>query len=413
MQDETKPSSVFGWLQRHTSRRIAVLTRAVGTGAVERSASGARIHLSDGRSVLDFGSYAVTLLGHRHAEVVEAVRRQLDSQPTSTRTLANPATARAAAALGTYLPELPRILFGLNGSDVVEAAAKLARLATGRPRILAVEGAYHGKSLGALALTHHPDYRRGLAGTTHSVTHIAADDAEAVAREAAAGDVAALIFEPIQGESGIRPLDPAVLSRWCATANERGVMVVVDEIQTGLRRCGEPSLAWAAGLHVDALLFGKPLGGGVVPISALLCRDALFQPLTDEPYLHTATFAGHPLSCAAVPVALDLIERLADRGAELAAMMKAGLDTLADDFPETVLAVRGSGLLWGLQLAGPESAERAVLTLARHGLLVSPCLGARDTIRLLPPMVCTDEELAEAFAVLRTTLARTVSEVRA
>lgn len=400
------PAQVFGRMRRHFSPRTAAAARLLGRGAVEASASGSRVTLSDGRTALDFGAYAVGLLGHRPPSVVAAVRRQLDVMTISTRTLGNPVAARAAEAIVAHLGGgLPRVHLGLGGSDAVEAAVKLARLATGRPRVLAVEGAYHGKSMGALGLTHHARFRAGLEGLLPGVTHLAADDPDGVERACRDGDVAALVFEPVQGENGVRPLEPEVLARWCAAARAHGALIIADEIQTGLRRCGERSLAQAWGLPVDAVLLGKALGGGVMPLSALVCSDALYQPLADDPFLHTATFGGHPPSCAAVPAALSLSEEYAGRGRAMAEVLRKELTALADGHRGLITEVRGSGLLWGLQFGSDKVVERVTTGLARRGLLVSPCVSDARTLRLLPPITATDGELDEALTILADVLA--------
>ncbi|MFF4985949.1 aspartate aminotransferase family protein [Streptosporangium saharense] len=391
----------FRRIQRHMSPGIALSGKFAGQGAVEAGASGCEVLLSDGRSVLDFGSYAVTLLGHRNPAVVAEVRRQLDVMPTSTRSLANPVSALAAERVSEYLGGgLNRVYFGINGADAVEAAVKLARLATGRRVVVAVEGGYHGKSLGALGLTHHDRFRDGLDGLLDGVRHVAADDPEAVARVAAEADVAAVVFEPVQGENGVRPLETEVLRRWSADARRAGAFTVSDEIQCGLRRCGDRSVALAAGIEVDAVLLGKPLGGGVVPVSALVCSDALYEPLLKDPFRHTATFGGHPLATAAVPAALTEIEAAAGNGVELAGLMERGLRRLCEDNPGLVADVRGRGLLWGVDFTGTELAGEVQMGLARRGLLVSPCLSRPRTLRLLPPLVAGPAEVDRAMAVL-------------
>ncbi|MDW5324838.1 aspartate aminotransferase family protein [Plantactinospora sp. KLBMP9567] len=414
--DPSRPSArtVFAQMRRHLPPYLALTGKLAGRGAVETSGQGCRVRLSDGRSALDFGSYAVTLLGHRHPAVLTAVRDQLDALPVATRTLANPATAAAAARLVEYFDsELTRVCFGVSGADAVEAAVKLARLASGRSRIVAVQGGFHGKSLGALALTHHERYRTGLLDVLPGVVHVPADDPDAVAREVARDDVAAVVFEPVQGENGVRPLDPDVLAAWCAAATAHGTFVIADEIQCGLRRCGEPSPALAAGLPVDAVLVGKPLGGGVLPVSAAVCRERLYAPLLADPIVHTSTFAGHPLGCAAVPAALDTIEELADRGPVLAGAMADGLAELRRGHPETVTAVRGRGLLWGIDLDPPHLAGELVVQLAQAGLLVSPCMSRPGTLRLMPPLVAGTGELSEALGILAAVVARAAAGGRA
>ncbi|MEU6483699.1 aspartate aminotransferase family protein [Streptomyces sp. NPDC046887] len=404
----TTPSDageVFDQLRRHQSPKLALTGKFAGRGAVESSALGARVTLSDGRTALDFGSYAVALLGHRHPGVVAAVAGQLDRMPTSTRSLANPVAARAAARLADYLGgSLPKVYFGLNGADAVEVSVKLARLATGRDRVLAVTGGYHGKTLGALSLTHSPLFRAGLRGADIDTVHIDPRDPGAVRAELDRAPVAAVVFEPVQGENGAVPLPTEVLRQWCEDAHAHGAFAIADEIQCGLRRCGERSVALADGLPVDAVLVGKPLGGGVVPLSAVACTEELYRPLEQDPFLHSATFGGHPLSCAALPAALDAVEELAEHGAALADRLAAGLRDLGERHDEVMAGHHGRGLLWGIDFTGPGAAGEAVVALADKGLLVSPCLGRPTTVRLLPPLVTTEAELDEALDILDSAL---------
>lgn len=287
-------------LRRRFSPQLALVYGMNGSGAVETSGEGARLRLSDGRVALDFGSYAVTLLGQRHPAVVAAVRRELDRLPVSTRVLGNGTTAALGEALAGYAdPErLTKVWLGLNGCDAVEAALKLARLATGRTRVLAVEGAYHGKSLGALAATWSARYRGSLGPLLGGVTHVP-PDVRALPAAFAGEQVAAVIVEPVQGEGGVRPLEPAFLRALERAAREHGAFLIADEIQTGLRRCGPRLVSTDAGLRPDAVLLGKALGGGVQPLSAVLATQELYAPLAADPFVHTTTFSGHPLGAAA------------------------------------------------------------------------------------------------------------------
>jgi putrescine aminotransferase len=391
----------FRSLRARMSPAVALAGKFAGNGAVEVAADGCEVVLSDGRRVLDFGSYAVTLLGHRHPDVVAAVAAQLDRMPVSTRSLANPVAAAAAEELVGYLGgELPRVYFGTNGADAVEVAVKLARLVTERRTVVAVRGAYHGKTLGALALTEHPRFRAGLDTVLTDVSHVDITDVDAVRRVAQQGDLAALVFEPVQGENGVVPLDVDVLARWVRDAHEAGAMVVADEIQVGLRRCGPRSIALDAGLPVDAVLVGKPLGGGVMPVSAAVCTERLYRPLLDDPYRHTATFSAQPLAMAAVPAALTALEANADNGTRVSTRLAAGLAALRERHPDVVTEVRGRGLIWGVDLVTPQHAGELLIELARQSLLVSPCLSRPETVRLLPPIVAGPEEVDRALAAL-------------
>ncbi|MFE9098238.1 aspartate aminotransferase family protein [Streptomyces sp. NPDC007264] len=391
----------FRRVKRHFSPALAVAGRFTGQGAVEVSADGCRVTLSDGRTLLDFGSYAVALLGHGNPAIVEAVRAQLDVMPTSTRTVQSSVTPLAAERLTEYVGGgLGRVYFGCGGADAVEASVKLARMATGRTTVVAVDGAFHGKSLGALALTDNPRFRSGLEPLLQGVVRVSADDPEAVAKAVREHEVAAVVFEPVQAENGVRILDGTILAQWCRDAHAQGAFVVSDEIQVGLRRCGVRSMAVAAGLDVDCVLLGKPLGGGVLPVSAAVGNDRLFAPLLADPMVHTATFSGHPLSTAVIPVALDLIERHAEQGERVEAAMREGLAGLRRQYPDIVVETRGRGLLWGIDYRSPELAGDVLTGLAQRGMVVSPCLSRPATIRLLPPIVATDADVKEAMTLL-------------
>ena len=392
-------------IARHLSPGAALSAKMLGAGATEARASGAVVVLSDGRELLDFGSYAVTLLGHRHPTVLAALAESLATMPTTTRVLANPVTAAFAAELSERCGgSLPRVWLGGNGADAVEAALKLARRGSGRMRVLVVEGAFHGKTLGALALTRNPVFRQGLERLLGPASELPRSDPEAVRRETERGDVAALVFEPIQGEAGVRVLDQAILARWVADARAAGAFVISDEIQAGLRRSGPFSPALAAGLEPDAVLFGKALGGGLMPLSALVANEALASPLVSNPTWHSATFSGHPLACAAGRAALVAVEAEAANASAVAASIGAGLRDLAAKHPGVIAEVRGAGLIWGVELASPGAAGAALIGLAERGLLVSPCLSSTSTVRLLPPMVTSPGQAAEALAILAATL---------
>lgn len=384
---------------------IADLHRLMGRGAAEVSAVGARVTLSDGRSTLDFGSYAVTLLGHRPSGVVHAVRDALDVMPTATRLLPNATTASFAAKLVDVIgaTNLDRVVIGLNGSDAVDAALKLAIAATGRSRCIALKKAFHGKSLGALAVTFDPARRAGLEALLGHVTFIELE-ADAVHRALAKQPAAALIFEPVQGEGGGREIPPDVLRRWCADARAAGTGVIADEIQVGLRRCGPMSIAVDLGLDVDAILFGKPLGGGVMPLSAVLCSTNFYRPILEDPFFHTATFGGHPLACAAGLAALEALDAAGADVDRLARVLRVGVERLTAGTP-AVQEASSKGVFAAIRFVSADMARTTLLEASRRGLLLAPCLTALDTLRMLPPTVTTDAELEEGLAILEAACA--------
>lgn len=393
---------VYHDLRDHVSPPLALGARLMGRGAYEVEAEGAVVRLSDGRELLDFASYAVSLFGHRHPTIVAAVARQLGLMPSSTRIVGNPVQAAFASQLIDAIGAPYQYVWsGLSGADAVEAALKLARRASGRPRVLAVEGAFHGKSLGALGATHNPGFRVGIEAVVgHGVTHIAPDDAAAVARECAAGDVAAVLFEPIRGEAGVRPMDPELLRRWQADAHAAGAFFISDEIQVGFGRCGHLSVALADGLQPDAVLFAKPLGGGVMPLSAVVATPEFFAPLAKDGTFHSLTFGGHPLSCAAGLAALEVLRGSTAEIARLSTAFAARLPQIAAAHPRVFAGVRGRGLLWGLEFQTPALAGEMLLFLGEHGLIVCPCFSSKTVLRLFPPTTLTQAQLTQAFTAI-------------
>ncbi len=387
-------AEIFRFARRHLPPGFALAQKLAGCGAVESEARGSTVTRSDGVRALDFSSYAVPLFGHRPPRIVEAVHRALDTMPTSTRALCNPVTVAAARALVEQFDDsrLERVWFGLNGSDVVDAALKLARLTSGRSTIAAVEGGFHGKSLGALAATWSPRYRTGLEDVLPPVVHLP-HEVGALARAARRHDIAAFIVEPIQGEAGVVPLPLALLQAWRREARDAGVLFISDEIQVGFGRCGEDSLAVRQGLDPDGLLLGKPIGGGVMPASALLASAELYEPLRRDPFIHTSTFSGHPASCAAVVAAVAELPHAIEAVRELHTQIHPRLTDLVDEHPALLREARGRGALWGVGTTSVAVAGHLLTALHQGGLLVSPCLGDPTVLRLLPPACVTGAEL--------------------
>lgn len=394
----------------HLTAGLHDLHRLLGRGAAEVAGEGATVTLTNGRSVLDFGSYAVTLLGHRPAPVVDAVRRALDTLPTSTRLLANPTTTALAARLvdAAGPSDRTRVLLGLNGSDVVEAALKLAMATSDRTGVLAVSGAFHGKTLGALAVTDDGPRRDGLEPLLAHARFVE-PVASAVAEAAAVSPPAAVIVEPVQGEGGGRRIDPDVLRTWAYDVHAVGGFLIVDEIQVGLRRTGPLSLTAELGVDADAVLFGKPLGGGVMPLSAAVYREALHGPLAADPFFHTSTFGGHPLSCAAGLAAIDLLEASTDAVERIGTGLSRVLAGLVHH--DIIARTWSAGAFGVLEATSVEAAQLLLLDAARGGLLLAPCLSAPQTLRLLPPLVATDDELDRASTVLEASCGRVRTRV--
>ena len=347
---------------------------------------------STGKSYLDaFAGVAVSALGYAHPALVEAISRQA----AAVTHVSNYYTIQEQEELATALVTAAfpgKVMFCNTGTEANEAALKIVRLwgnvvhGGKKTRLISFTGGFHGRTLGALALTANPKYREPFAPLA-PVDFVPFGDLAALT--AAFGDeVAGVFIEPIQGEGGVVPAPAGFLAAIRALCDRHGALMVVDEVQTGMGRTGDNFAHQHDGVVPDIMSLAKGLGGGV-PIGAIVAVDRAAELL--KPGLHGTTFGGNPLACAAgLVVAREtltpaMIAQTRARGADL----HAGLRQV---FGDAALAIRGRGLLCGVQLPVDPSAK--LIPLAReHGLIVGP--SANNTLRLAPPLIITAAQIGE------------------
>ncbi|MEZ3117672.1 aspartate aminotransferase family protein [Halobaculum sp. MBLA0147] len=342
---------------------------------------GVHLHDADGTAYLDAGAaYACAPIGHCHPAVVEAVQTQAEellyvqaSYPTPTRT-------ETYARLGALAPgDCSKVWLCNSGTEAVEAALKFARSATGRTKVIAAKGAFHGRTMGALSLTWKPKYRAGFDPIPRGVQFVPYGD-EAALADAVDDDTAAVFLEPIQGEGGIHPASDDYLQTAREVTAERGAALVCDEIQTGLGRTGDLWACEHAGIVPDAVTTAKGVASGL-PLGATLCADWLAEGAGD----HGSTFSGNPLVCAAADATVDTIveESLASHAADVGAYLRERLTTAAETHDLPIREVRGRGLMLGVQVR--RGANRTLKQLALSERVLALPAG-RTVVRLLPPL---------------------------
>jgi acetylornithine/N-succinyldiaminopimelate aminotransferase len=356
---------------------------------------GCRVWDDEGRSYLDFGGgIAVVGLGHRHPAVTAAAHAQLDQLWHASNLYWTEPMLRLATLLSERFGGA-QAFFCNSGAEANEAALKVARKATGRSRIVALEGGFHGRTLGALSATGQPGKWEGFGPLVPGVSFARPNDVESLeAAVSPGGELATVILEPVLGEGGVVPLDDGFVQVAAELARELGALLCVDEVQSGLGRTGTFFAFEQLGIEPDLVTLAKGLGNGL-PIGALLVRDGVAAAI--GPGDHGSTFGGNPVACAAacaVVEAIDdvLLENVAARGEQLA----AGLRRLPG-----VLDVRGRGLLLAAVL---DRDAGAVVDACRERGLLALTAGA-DVLRLLPPLVVTEAEVDEALALLANALA--------
>lgn len=362
---------------------------------------GAEIRDEQGKVYLDFLSgIAVNALGHGHAGFVDAMRDQVGRLVHTSNLFRHPYTEAVAGRIAR-LTGLEACFFSNSGAEAVEAALKIARKAqrnAGRPErtgFVALEGSFHGRTMGALSVTHTEKYREPFGPLIPGVTFVPVADEAALERVIRSELPAAMILEPIQGESGVREVPAAFLKRARLLCDETGTVLIHDEVQSGCGRTGNFLAAESAGVRPDVVTLAKPIAAGL-PMGVTVVSKALAHTL--EPGDHGSTFAGGPLVCRAALAFLTALEEggLQEHVRARGQQLRKGLESIERDFP-IVVELRGRGLIQGFALA--RGADELKKDLYGRGLIVNKTGG--DVIRLLPPYVITSAQIARGLELLR------------
>jgi len=398
---------------------LARLYRFANVMTAEWDAEGAIVRDIHGKEYLDCsGGPAVFSLGHRHPWVVAAVKEQLDRMPMSVRAMPRVFEAELAELLAQITPgDLQYTFFANSGTEANEGALKLARLATGRPNIVGAIGAFHGKTMGALSASGRDAYKTPFLPLVPGFSHVPFGDLEAL-EGAVTVQTAAVILEPIQGEGGVIIPPDDYLPGVRELCDRTGALLILDEVQTGLGRTGKMFACEHWGVTPDLLTMAKALGGGVMPIGAITGRPRIWKMLEQNPYLHSSTFGGNPLACAAGVATIKVLleERLAERAAELGPYMLGRLRELQRRHPAIVRDVRGKGLLIGMEFTDPDVVLLITADAMERGVIVFYSLNKPECFRIAPPLVITTAQIDRAVEVLDQSIAwaeQMVAEVTA
>ena len=387
------------------------VTEAGDYAALEWTGEGSIVRDLLGREWIDcLGGYGIYDLGIRNPEVLAAVRAQLDRNPMPTQELLDPFKAMLCRLLAQIAPgDLSNAFICNSGTEAIEGAMKIARVATGRSGFLCADGAFHGKTLGALSLMSKAGFREPvepLLGPVFRIPFGDAGAAERVLREHA-DEIAAVVMEPIQGEAGAVVPPDDFLPRLRAACDEAGALLIADEVQTGLGRTGK---LWAVehwDVEPDIVCVAKSLGGGVMPVGAIIGRAHVWKALEPNPFLHTSTFGGNPLACAAAIASLHVIlrDKLWEEAARKGARIMSGLEDLRVRYPKVLSRAQGKGLLIGMVFPNNETGYKVSSELFRRGVLVAGTQIAATTVRIEPALTIPDDLIEEVLTRLDQTLA--------
>jgi putrescine aminotransferase len=399
-----------GWLDYRKS-----VTEAGDWACVEWNGSGALFRDALGREYIDcLGGYGLLDLGWSHPEVVDTVRAQLGRTPMPSQELIDPLRGVLARLLAEITPgNIKYSFFCASGTEAIEGTIKLAKLYSHKSGFIVAVKAFHGKTMGSLSMMGKSDYRQPP-GMLYGgpVYHVPFGDADAVEQQLeickkVGIDLAAVLFEPIQGEAGgIVPPDD-FWPRVRELTRHYGVLLIADEVQTGMGRTGK---LWGLdhwGVVPDIMAVAKSLGGGVMPISAFCSTEEIWQPMMyPNPFIHTTTTGGGSLACSAAIAAIHvtLRDRLWEQAAAKGEYIIPKLQAMAEQYPQIYHSITGKGLLIGQHFNDPEIGYKVAAGLFKRGVLVAGTLTSAHTIRIEPPLVITYEQIDAVLDRLQDTL---------
>lgn len=401
----------------HVNPYLAKLLAFAGFG-VETYGEGCYIYDHERKKFLDcLGGYGTFALGHRHPKVIEAVKAQLDQLPMSGKAFFSKNLCDLAAMLAELAPGDLQYTFACStGTEAVEGALKFAKVATGRIKIISTEGGYHGKTLGALATTGRAKYRKRVEPLMPGVVFVDYGDTEAMVREID-GTTACVIIEPIQGEGGIHIPPDGYLRAIREACTKHGALMIADEVQTCLGRTGKMWGCDWEGVAPDIMTLAKQLGGGVQPLGAVMGTPAVWEAVFREnPLMHTSTFGGNPVCCAAGIATIQVIqeEELVERSAKMGQLLMEGLRGVQSRQSDLIGEVRGRGLMIGVEFTMDEVGELTVAQMLMRGLCAAYTLNNPRVMRFEPPLIINEEQIqfaVETFEVAVTETSELLSSL--
>lgn len=381
--------------------------------AVEWSDTGACFKDVNGKEYIDcLGGFGIYNVGHRNPKVIKAVTDQLKRQALHSQDLLDPLRAMLAKILAAITPgDLKYAFFTNSGTESVEAALKLAKMYSERTTFISTTRAFHGKSLGSLSGTAKGMFRKPFLPLIPGFKHVPFGDIDMMRKTfevaAAVGeDVAAVLLEPIQGEGGIILPPDNYLKEVRELCDQFGALLIFDEVQTGMGRTGKMFAAELYDVVPDIICLAKAFGGGVMPAGAVVAKEEVFKSWFPNPFMHTTTFGGNPLACAAAIATIGVLieEKLPERAAVVGEYFLEELKKAANGHEDKVLEIRGKGLMIGIEFHKDEIGYEVSKGMFDAGVLVAGTLINSKTIRIEPALTISYEEVDNVVCIFKQVL---------
>jgi len=420
-QDKVIEDSVRYWTD-YVNPGFLEYLKSVSTDytAVEWEDHGAVFRDVRGKEFIDMlGGFGIYVTGHRHPKVLKAVQEQLERQAIHSQELIDPLRTYLARLVSLITPgELQYSFFTNSGTESIEACLKMSMLTTGRHHFIGTIGAFHGKSLGSLAGTSKAMFREPFLPLKRW-THVPFGDVDALRMIVASGDfsgdrVAAVVIEPIQGEGGINVAPPGYLAAAREICDKYGALLVFDEVQCGMGRSGKMFCCEHDGVTPDLMALGKGFGGGVMPIGACVGTPRTWERYIENPFLHTTTFGGNPVCCAAAIATINVLleEDLPRQAGEKGEYLLLRMNGLAQKYPKVLAGARGRGLMLGMEFQNHDLGYAVAKALFGRGILISGTYINAQVLRVEPPLVISQAEMDRFLAALEASLGEVYKEQR-
>jgi putrescine aminotransferase len=405
--------SVQFW-NEHVNAGFLQYRKSVSTDytAVEWEDEGAVFRDVNGKEFIDMlGGFGIYVVGHRHPKVLKAVTDQLQKQAIHSQELIDPLRTYLARLVSQVTPgDLTYSFFTNSGTESVEGCLKMAMLTTGRRKLVGTVGAFHGKTLGALGGTSKAFFREQFLPLLNW-THVPFGDADSIDMVLKCGEftgdrVAAVVIEPIQGEGGIVVAPPGYLAKVRASCDQYGAMLIFDEVQSGMGRTGKMFCCEHDGVTPDLMALGKGFGGGVMPIGAVVGTPRTWAKFIENPFLHTTTFGGNPVCCAAAIATIQVLleEDLPRQAAEKGVYLLEAMNALAAKYPKVMKLARGRGLMLGMEFTDNDLGYKVASQLFSRQILISGTYINARVLRVEPALTIGYPHLDKFLTALEESL---------
>jgi putrescine aminotransferase len=372
------------------------IMKAAGLDIIEDKREGVNVWDLTGKKYIDCQTGSgIMNVGRRNPDIIEALKKALDTYDIGVFLLFSKPKADLAKKLAEITPgDLNCTIFGVGGGEAIDAAIKIARGYTMKKEIIYMEKAYHGHTGFALSAIGRDAYKEPFKPLIPGFKMVPFGDIDAI-KKTITDDTAAIIFEPIQGEGGINIPPDEYLPAVRKICDDHEILLILDEIQTGLGRTGKMFASEHWGVVPDIMTVAKSLGGGIYPIAATIYKEQIQDFFIPHPFIHLSTFGGSDLGCIVGLAVIDYIQKhnLADHAKKMGKRFRAGFDALLKDYPTLLLEVRQKGLMMGLQYTNESIGPRMTKKLADRGIIAVYTGNDPSICRLMPPLVITPEEV--------------------